>query len=107
MESKYRIMSFRQDMAGYGEPSEGMWDGFLRINTENRQGGIAGIFRQGSPESKRLVSISYLDPEKTYDVKTIDGVIIATATGNELQKSGFVVEIDELYAGRLFEISSK
>ena len=28
MEAKYGIMSFRQDLPGFGEPMEGMWDGF-------------------------------------------------------------------------------
>ena len=50
MEAKYDIMSFRQDLPGFGEPMEGMWDGFQRINTETKDGGIIGIFRHGSVE---------------------------------------------------------
>ncbi len=66
MERNYSIMNFRQDLPGFGEPMEGMWDGFQRINTETKSGGIIGIFRHGSVETKRIVTVKYLDPEKTY-----------------------------------------
>ncbi|HLG40105.1 MAG TPA: glycoside hydrolase family 36 protein, partial [Chitinophagaceae bacterium] len=59
MENLYGIMSYRQDLPGFGEPKEGMWDGFQRINTETKKGGIAGVFRQGSMETKRLVTVNY------------------------------------------------
>ncbi|WP_332367596.1 hypothetical protein [Spirosoma telluris] len=42
MENKHQIMSYRQDLAGFGEPMDGMWDGFQRINTETKKGGIVG-----------------------------------------------------------------
>ena len=29
METKYGIMSYRQDLPGFGEPMEGMWDAML------------------------------------------------------------------------------
>ena len=73
METKYSIMSYRQDLPGFGEPMEGMWDGFQRINTETKRGGIIGVFRQGSVETKRIVTIKYLDPDKTYQVKSMNG----------------------------------
>jgi alpha-galactosidase len=107
MESKYGIMSFRQDLPGYGEPMEGMWDGFSRINTETRDGGIIGIFRQGSVESKRIVTINYLDPFRTYDVKTVEGEIVATLTGSDLLEKGFAVDLEGKYSGELFEIGIK
>ncbi len=34
MENRYQIMSYRQDLPGFGEPMEGMWDGFQRMNTD-------------------------------------------------------------------------
>jgi alpha-galactosidase len=37
MENRYSIMSYRQDLPGFGEPKEGMWDGFSRINTESKR----------------------------------------------------------------------
>jgi len=107
MESKYSIMSYRQDLPGFGEPMEGMWDGFQRINTETKSGGIIGIFRHGSVETRRVVTVKYLDPEKNYEVKTIDGKVIGTLTGKELKGKGFTVDLEGLYSGELFEISEK
>jgi alpha-galactosidase len=107
MESKYSIMSYRQDIPGFGEPMEGMWDGFQRINTETKDGGIVGIFRHGSVESKRTVTINYLDPDKIYEVKSMDNKIIVTLTGNELREKGFEVNLEEKYSGELFEIGIK
>jgi alpha-galactosidase len=105
MESKYSIMSFRQDLSGFGEPMEGMWDGFQRINTETKSGGILGIFRHGSVEAKRIVTVNYLIPEVTYYVKTMEGKVIETLTGNDLRKKGFEVGLEGVYSGDLFEIS--
>ena len=107
MESAYGIMSFRQDLPGFGEPIEGMWDGFQRINTETMSGGIVGVFRHGSVETKRVVTVNYLDPGKTYEVKSMDGKIIATFNGTGLRQKGFVINLDRLYSGDLFEISIK
>jgi len=107
MEKKYSIMSFRQDLPGFGEPMEGMWDGFQRINTETKSGGIIGIFRHGAVETKRIVTVNWLDPAKTYHVKLMNGKIIATLTGNELKIKGFSTSIDDLYSGDLLEISAK
>jgi alpha-galactosidase len=107
MENRYSIMSYRQDLPGFGEPAEGMWDGFQRINTETQQGGIIGIFRQGSAESKRLVTIDFLDPSKTYEVKSMEGSTRCTMTGKELKEVGFFVELTGFYSGELFEVSEK
>jgi alpha-galactosidase len=105
MESKYGIMSFRQDLPGFGEPMEGMWDGFQRINTETKEGGIIGVFRHGSVESARTVTVNWLDPLKTYQVKSMIGKDVARLSGTELKNKGFVVTLGELYSGELFEIS--
>ena len=107
MERNYSIMNFRQDLPGFGEPMEGMWDGFQRINTETKSGGIIGIFRHGSVETKRIVTVKYLDPEKTYEVKEIDGKVVTSLTGNELNEKGFIVELLGLYSGDLYEICLK
>ncbi len=107
MERKYSIMSYRQDLPGFGEPMEGMWDGFQRINTETKAGGIIGVFRHGSVEYARTVTINWLDPIKTYQVKSIDGKVVATLTGNELVEKGFIVTLEGLYSGELFEIHEK
>jgi alpha-galactosidase len=105
MESKYSIMSFRQDLPGYGEPMEGMWDGFQRINTESKNGGIIGVFRHGAVEDSRTVTVRYLDPGKIYNVKSIDGKVISTLSGDQLREKGFVVKLAGIYSGELYEIS--
>ena len=105
MDNRYLIMSFRQDLPGFGEPMEGAWDGFQRINTETQNGGIVGVFRHGATEAKRLVTIRGLDPLRKYEVKQMDGKIIATGGGQELLEKGFELVFNNLYDGALFEIS--
>ncbi len=105
MENRYKIMSYRQDLHGFGEPMEGMWDGFQRINTETKSGGILGVFRHGAVETKRQVTIQYLDPAKIYRVKQMDGQTMVVQSGNELSLNGFEVELDKKYDAVLFEIS--
>ena len=106
MEKRYNIMSFRQDVVGFGEPKQGVWDAFQRINTETKTGGIVGVFRQGAIESKRFVTINYLDSNNYYTVKSFDGKKIARMSGNDLQTKGFEVVIPSLYGGELFEITT-
>jgi len=105
MAKKHDIMSYRQDLKGFGEPKEGMWDGFQRMNTDSKSGGIIGIFRNEATEKKRTVVVNYLDPVKTYSVKTIDGKETARMTGETLKSIGIEVTIAEMYGGELFEIS--
>lgn len=107
MQTRYDIMSFRQDLRGFGEPKEGSWDGFQRINTELKTGGIIGVFRHGAVESKRMVTVNGLSPAKTYTVNSMNGNLTATLTGEELRTKGFEVTIQDLYAGELFEIGLK
>lgn len=104
MQTKYDIMSFRQDLPGFGEPQEGMWDGFQRLNTETKTGGIVAVFRHGAVEQKRIVTVKYLDLTKKYAVKTMDGNVVVMKTGKELETAGFEVSIPEFYGGQLFEI---
>ncbi|MGF1636518.1 MAG: glycoside hydrolase family 36 protein [Cyclobacteriaceae bacterium] len=106
MEDKYDIMSFRQDLAGFGEPTEGFWDGFQRVNTETKQGGIIGVFRHGSIDTERMITINYLDPTKIYKVKSIHGKQIARMSGTALRKKGFKVKFKELHTGDLYEITA-
>jgi len=104
MEKRYQVMNYRQDLQGFGEPTEGMWDGFQRINTDRKQGGIIGIFRQGAVETKRVVTINYLDQSAFYQVKQMDGQIIAVKTGKALSENGIEIEIKKLYDGELYEV---
>ena len=107
MQTKYDIMSYRQDLPGFGEPSEGNWDGFQRVNTDLKTGGIIGVFRHGAVETKRIVTVSGLDPAKIYEVKSMKSDIIATLSGNELKMKGILLDLEELYSGELFEITNK
>ncbi len=106
MQNRYNIMSFRQDLPGYGEPTEGHWDGFQRINTDTKNGGIIGVFRHGAIENERTITVKYLEPEKTYEIKTVAGIILAKMTGEQLKTKGFKLTLDELYSGELLEIYS-
>lgn len=105
LEQRHGIMSFRQDLPGFGMPSVGSWDGFCRINTETRSGGLVGVFREGGAETSRTVTVRDLDPDATYCVKCgPDGRKTAVMTGSELEKKGFRVVLDEEHSGELFEI---
>ena len=104
METRYDIMSFRQDLLCLGEPREGHWDGFQRINTETGQGGIIGVFRHGAKDSSRIIFLDFLDEDKKYRLKTMDGDVVATATGREFRERGFSLTLPNEYDGKLFEI---
>ncbi|WP_052087742.1 glycoside hydrolase family 36 protein [Paenibacillus wynnii] len=105
MENQYGVMNYRQDLPGFGEPMEGSWDGFQRINTETQSGGIIGVFRHGAIETTRTITVHYLQPLKTYAVKSMHNQIIVTLTGDELRTKGFELALNEAYSGELFEIA--
>ncbi len=108
MQSKHDFMEFRQDLKGYGEPAEGNWDGYQRINSETHSGGIVGIFRQGSPESQRTVTVNFLEPGSVYEVKKApSGEFIMNSTGRELAENGFIVRLEKKYDGAVYEIVKK
>lgn len=105
LEARHSYMSFRQDLPGFGEPAEGAWDGFCRLNTDIGSGGLVGVFNQGSPEETRAITIPYLLPDKMYQVrKGYKGEIVTTLSGKELANTGFRVTLNERYDGELFEI---
>ncbi|NQU52061.1 MAG: alpha-galactosidase, partial [Bacteroidetes bacterium] len=100
MENKHGIMLFRQDLPGFGEPTHGSWDGFQRINTESKSGGIIGVFKQFSKVSEQWVTVNHLDSEKNYVVvHASTGRIILKATGDELKNKGFKVVFDAEFQG--------
>ena len=105
MENKHQIMLYRQDLSGFGEPQDGAWDGFQRINTDSGSGGIVGVFRQGAAETTRTVTVKYLNPETLYKIVTFpENKEIGVMDGNNLSKKGFTVTIEKNYDGSLFEI---
>jgi alpha-galactosidase len=98
-------MMFRQDLKGFGEPVEGNWDGFQRINSETGSGGIVGIFRQGSHETRRMLTVQFLDPAAQYEVrKAPTGEFVHRASGEELAGKGFGIELLKQYDGAVFEV---
>ena len=108
MENQHQIMSFRQDLVPFGEPTEGAWDGFQRINTETKSGGIVGVFRHGSLENERKIFVKYLNPTTIYRVKEgLSGKIIVELSGKQLSETGFKVTLNEAYSGELFEVLQK
>jgi alpha-galactosidase len=105
MQKKYDYDLFRQDLPSFGEPTEGAWDAWSRINTDTREGGIVGVFRQGSLDDQRTVSVPGLDKMKYYRVKNApSGEEIIKLTGMELEEKGFKVKMAEKYDSKLYEI---
>jgi alpha-galactosidase len=105
MQDRYDYMSYRQDLPGFSEPSEGEWDGWSRINTDRKNGGIAGVFRQGANEDSRQVFMKNLDAQKKYMILSApDGRQIAVLTGEQLEAQGFRVKLVKKYDGAIFEI---
>jgi alpha-galactosidase len=107
MNTRYHVMDYRQDLPGFGEPTDGMWDGFARINTDSKGGGFIGVFRQGAVEQSRLVTINGLDPARKYTVKQMDGTVITTQTGDALRTKGFSLALASRYDGELFEVAGE
>jgi len=107
MQKKYDYMSFRQDLPGFGEPAEGSWDGWSRINTETRNGGIAGVFRQGASENSRTVFIPGLEKQRRYLVLQAPlGKTVAALTGDQLAGEGFKVTFTKDYEAAVFEVTA-
>jgi alpha-galactosidase len=105
MQDKYDYMSFRQDLPGFGEPSEGSWDGWSRINTEKKNGGIVGVFRQGAIERSRTVIVPGLEPSKSYAIFLApEGKQISDLTGKQLSEEGFNVSFANSHDGNVYEI---
>lgn len=105
MEKKHGIMLYRQDLAGFGEPQDGAWDGFQRINTDTKSGGIVGVFRQEATENTRMVTVKYLNQNSRYAIISFpEGKEVGKRSGKELSEIGFQVNIEKKTDGRLFEI---
>jgi alpha-galactosidase len=105
MQSKNNYDLYRQDLPGFGEPAEGNWDGWSRINNDTKEGGIIGIFKQGSLDDERTVSVPGLDQTKTYIVKNApDDTEVTRMTGKDLFEKGFRVKMTSKYDSRLYEV---
>jgi alpha-galactosidase len=108
MQKKYDYMTYRKDLPGFGEPREGAWDGWMRINFQSKKGGILGVFRQGAAEKSRTVIVDDLQPGKTYTIHLApNGKQVLKANGQELMEKGFKVEIENQYDAKIFEVRSE
>ena len=88
------------------------WDGFSRLNVETGSGGIVGVFRNGSPETARTVTVPGLLPGRRYVVREAPGSgrgdsVVAEATGAELGAVGFGVSLPREWTGVLFEVAAE
>jgi alpha-galactosidase len=105
VEDRHRVLHFRQDLPGFGEPGAGRWDGFQRINDETKSGGLVGVFRAGAAERERQVTVAGLGSDARYQVRRApDGNVVATGSGAELARDGFRVGLEQTHDGMLFEI---
>ncbi len=105
MQKKYNYDLFRQDLPSFGEPTVGSWDAWSRINTDTQEGGIVGIFREGSLDDQRTVSVPGLTRNKRYRVKQAPlGEKVIEMTGSDLEEAGFRVKMEKKYDSKLFEI---
>ncbi len=105
MQNKYNYTLYRSDLPGFGEPAEGQWDGWQRINTDTRAGGIFGVFRQAGLDSERMVGLRGLDPAATYAVRRGPaGEEILRMNGADLAGKGFRVSLPDTYGAVLFEV---
>ncbi|MES3020236.1 MAG: alpha-galactosidase [Pseudomonadota bacterium] len=105
MARRHDALSFRQDLDGFGEPELGRWDGFQRINTDTRSGGIVGVFRHGAGDAERMVRVRYLDARAVYLVRDEEGREVARQSGQRLATAGFACRLPATFDGRLFEVT--
>ncbi|MEO7292821.1 MAG: hypothetical protein ABIW34_06950, partial [Ginsengibacter sp.] len=86
-------------------PVEGGWDGWSRINNDTKAGGIVGVFRQGSLDDTRTVSVPGLEQNKEYLVKMAPANnVMVKMSGKDLFEKGFKVKMDQQYDSKLYEI---
>ena len=108
MQDKHNYMNYRRDLEGYGEPRDGAWDGWQRINFQSQSGGLVGVFKQGAKETTRRVFLKDLNPEAIYHVNLAPyGKTILKASGNELMDKGFSVTIEKEFDGQIYEITKE
>lgn len=104
-QDKFDYMSYRKDLEGFGEPKEGAWDGWQRINFQTHSGGIFGVFRHGAKENERRVFLKDLDRNASYVVRLApEGREIIKHSGEKLMQEGFMVEITENYGGNIYDV---
>lgn len=104
-QNEFQIFQYRQDLPGFGEPAEGMWDGFVRINTNTHSGGIIGVFRNGSMETKRTITLPMLNENNSYRLTTAPyNKTIGTFSGKQLIEKGIEVSLTTPYSGSIIKV---
>lgn len=105
MQAKYDYAMYRSDLPGFGEPTAGAWDGFSRINTDTKEGGLVGVFREKALETSRRVFVPGLAAGDRYSVILApEGRLLHTMTGRELAEEGFTVALEHSQDGAIFGI---
>ena len=108
MQAKYDYSMYRADLPGFGEPMAGTWDGFSRINTDTRTGGLVGVFRENALEKSRRLFVPGLAPEDSYEVTLApEGKVLQVMTGRELAEKGFMVTLERVQDGAIFGIERR
>ena len=65
-----------------------------------------GVFRHGSKETSRIVTVPWLFPDKKYEMRRgFERKLITTLSGKSLSDKGFSVMLNKEYDGELFEIT--
>jgi alpha-galactosidase len=102
---RHSVLLYHQDLAGFGEPAVGRWDGFARINTDTRSGGLVAVFREAAAEWKRRVVVRVLDPSASYEVRSApDGAILTRVRGTDASERAFELELPEGTGFALLEL---
>jgi alpha-galactosidase len=103
MQRKYDYLAYRRDLPGFGEPREGAWDGWQRINFQTQKGGIFGVFRQGALETTRTVFLNDLLPDKTISFGLLQMVaLFISQTEMTSCKKGFTIALHGKYDGEIY-----
>ncbi|MBE7537118.1 MAG: alpha-galactosidase [Opitutaceae bacterium] len=108
MQAKYDYAMYRSDLPGFGEPAAGAWDGFSRINTDTRAGGLVGVFRDNALENSRRVFVPGLEQDNVYVISVApEGRVLHEMTGRQLAETGFEVKLESPQDGTIFGIERR
>ncbi len=104
MDEEFEVSKYFQTSDVFAEAKASNWDGFARFNTE-KQGGILCFFRNDTPEDKRTFLIPWVNPDKEYVVKDIEGKLIGKYRGKVLSNDGLQVTIKSRNNGKVVSIT--
>jgi len=105
MDDEFEVSKYYQTSNVFPEPKASNWDGFARFNGD-KQGGIICFFRNGSPEETRRFLIPWVEPDREYVVKNVDGETMGKFSGTSLLQDGFQVSINTRHTAEVFSITT-